>query len=81
MPIRPFLAGQPFDPDAINNMSCALESVCEELGLRSIIDDAATRIVARRVIEYAQRGVRDADTLRAMVLKEFKVDDQKFQKL
>jgi hypothetical protein len=29
MPIRPFLAGQPFDPETIDAMSSALKSVCE----------------------------------------------------
>ncbi len=72
MPIRPFLAGQPFDPDTITNMSRVLESVCEVLGL-SLKDDPATRFVAEKIIELAQRGVRDPDVLCAMVLTEFDV--------
>ncbi len=72
MPIRPFLSGQPFEPGTITNMSSALESACEALGL-SLVDDPATRFVAERIIEYAQRGVRDVASLRAMVLKEFDV--------
>ena len=71
MPVRPFLAGQPFDPETIREMSLALESVCETLALR-LRDDANTRLVASKVIELAQRGVRDAPTLTAMALKEFK---------
>jgi hypothetical protein len=31
-----------------------------------------TRLVASKIIELAQRGVRDAPTLSAMTLKEFK---------
>jgi hypothetical protein len=38
------------------------------------VDDAATRLVARKIIELTQRGVRDATTLRAMTLKEFKYE-------
>lgn len=72
MPIRPFLAGQPFDPETIDAMSRALKSVCEELGLISVVDDPATRTVAKNIIECAQRGIHDADTLRAIVLDELK---------
>ena len=42
MPIRPFLASEPFDPEIIAMMSAALESVCKALGL-NIVDDPATR--------------------------------------
>jgi hypothetical protein len=71
MPIRPFLAGQAFQPEIIRQMSLALESVCEKLDL-NLTDDPATRLVAKKIIELAQRGVRDATTLGAMTLKEFK---------
>jgi hypothetical protein len=73
MSIRPFLPGQPFDPETIDKMSAALQSVCDTLSLK-MVDDAATRLVARKIIELAQRGVRDAATLRAMTLKEFKYE-------
>jgi len=49
VPIRPFLAGRPFDPEEIGDMSSALEAVCEALQLR-MIDDAATRLVAERAV-------------------------------
>lgn len=71
MPIRPFLAGQPFDPDLIQEMSSALERVCGKLEIR-LTDDPSTRLVASKIIELAQRGVRDEPTLTAMTLKEFK---------
>jgi hypothetical protein len=70
MPIRPFLAGKPFEPEIIREMSLALETVCEKLQLK-LTDDPATRLVASKIIELAQRGVRDAATLSAMTLKEF----------
>jgi hypothetical protein len=52
-------------------MSLALESVCSTLGLK-IIDDAATRLVAEKIIELSQHGVHGAATLHAMAVKEFK---------
>ena len=54
-------SGQAFEPEAIRDMSLALESVCETLGLR-IADDPVTRLVAAEIIELAQRGVRDVAT-------------------
>jgi hypothetical protein len=71
MPIRPFLAGEPFDPEIIAKMSAALESVCDALGLK-LVDDPATRLVAEKIIALVQRGVRDAGTLSATTLKELK---------
>jgi hypothetical protein len=61
------------DPETIAKMSAALESVCETLSLK-MVDDAATRLVARKIIELTQRGVRDAAALRAMTLNEFKYE-------
>jgi hypothetical protein len=71
MPIRPYLAGLAFEPESIREMSLALENVCEKLELR-LTDDPATRLVASTIIELTQRGLRDAPTLTAMTLKEFK---------
>jgi hypothetical protein len=73
MPIRPFLIGAAFEPEAIRNMSVAFESVCAELGL-SDKDDPATRLVASKIIEFAQSGVLDAARLRSMTCKEFKLE-------
>ena len=73
MSIRPFLSGQAFDPETIDKMSAALQSVCDTLSLK-MVDDAATRLVARKIIELTQRGVRDAAALRVMTLKEFKYE-------
>jgi hypothetical protein len=71
MPIRPFLVGEPFDPEIIAKMSAALESVCDALGLK-LVDDPATRLVAEKIIALVQRGIRDAGTLSATTLKELK---------
>jgi hypothetical protein len=69
MPIRPFLAGQAFEPDVIREMSHALETVCGKLNLL-LTDDPAIRLIASKIIELAQRGVRDAPRLSDMALKE-----------
>ena len=71
MPIRPYLDGHAFDPETIRDMSLALENVCEALGL-TLRDDPVTRLVAEKIVELTQRGVRDVATLRAMTLEEFK---------
>ena len=69
MPIRPFLAGQPFEPELIRRMSLALETVC---GKMELADNPATRVVASKIIGLAQRGVRDAPRISEMTLKELK---------
>jgi hypothetical protein len=70
-PITPYLASQAFEPEVIRKMSLPLETVCESLRLR-LTGDPNTRLVASKIIELAQRGVRDAPTLTAMTLKKFK---------
>jgi hypothetical protein len=74
MPIRRFLSGRAFDPETIQEMSLALEKVCDALRLK-LIDDAATRLVATKIIELAERGIRDADKLTSMTLKELKPNE------
>jgi hypothetical protein len=51
-------------------MSIALERVCTALGL-TMHDDPATRLVATKIIETAQRGITDPSTIAQLVLKEF----------
>ncbi len=74
MPIRPFLAGQAFEPEIIQQMSTAFASACKALQLE-LRDDPATRLVARTIIELAERGLRDAQELLDMTLREFRADD------
>lgn len=70
MPIRRFLAGQAFQPELIQQMSNAFVRACEALRLE-LVDDPATRMVARTIIELAERGLKDEETLLAMTLQEF----------
>jgi hypothetical protein len=71
MPIRGYLSGQAFEPEVVRQMSLALETVCRKFGMR-LTEDPSTRVVALKIIELAQRGVRDAPTLSEMTLKELK---------
>ena len=75
MTITPYLAHQAFEPETIETMSAAFVAVCEALHLK-VGDDPATRIVAEKVIELAQRGIRDPDMLRTMMLKELDLSDE-----
>ena len=75
MPITPFLAGQAFDPEAIENMSAAFVAACDALRLK-VGDDPATRFVAEKVIEFAQRGIRDPNMLCKLTVKEFDLPDE-----
>ena len=70
MPITPFLAGQAFEPETIQDMSKVFVAVCEALNLK-VGDDPVTRLVAQKIVELAQRGVRDVATLQSMTLQEF----------
>jgi hypothetical protein len=73
VPIQPFLVGQPFEPELIDQMSAALVRACEALDLH-VMDDPATRLVAQTIIDFAQRGFRDADSLLDMTLQVFGID-------
>jgi hypothetical protein len=75
VPIRRFLAGQAFEPELIQQMSTAFVGACEALRLEPT-DDPATRLVARTIIEFAERGVRDAEALLEMTLREFGIDEK-----
>jgi hypothetical protein len=67
MIIRPFLSGRAFDPEMVEGMSAALKGVCETLSLE-LVDGPETRMVAQKIIELAQRGVRDVATLTTMAV-------------
>jgi hypothetical protein len=63
--------GQAFEPEVVRQMSLALETVCGKFGMK-LADEPATRVVALKIIDLAERGVRDAATLTEMALKELK---------
>lgn len=57
-----------FGPDEIQLMSSAFEGALRALELKDR-SDPITQTVAGKIIELAQRGVRDADTLLKMMPK------------
>jgi hypothetical protein len=56
-----------FGPEVIAIMSRAYQGVLSDLGLADQ-EDSITLLVARRIIELAAEGERDADRLRATTL-------------
>ena len=74
MPITPYFAHQAFEPEVIEAMSAAFVAACDALHLK-VGDDPTTRVVAEKVINLAQRGIRDPIMLRTMTLKEFGSND------
>ena len=73
-PIIPFLRSQAFDPETVEAMGKALVDTCASLGL-SNRNDAMT-IVAEKIIELAQRGIKNPTALRFAVMKDFRSDPQ-----
>jgi hypothetical protein len=74
-PIIPFLRAQAFDPETVEAMGKALVATCESLGL-SDRNDAMTRLVAEKIIELAQRGIKNPTALHFAAMKDFRSDPQ-----
>jgi hypothetical protein len=68
MPIQKLLQQHAFEPEEIKVLSSTFEEALLELGL---VDrtDPATQLVAKRIIELAQRGERDPIRLREGAVK------------
>jgi hypothetical protein len=66
VPITPFLRGQAFEPELIEAMSAAFTDRAEPI----------TELVARQIIEFAERGVRTQTALYFMAVAEFKANPQ-----
>jgi hypothetical protein len=75
MPILPYLEGRAFDSEMIRIMGGAFENVARELGLADK-NDRLAKIVARTVIDMAERGFHEPQALTAAVLKEFQPRSQ-----
>lgn len=70
VPIRPFLDGEAFNPEAIESMGRALADACLALGLKDR-EDAITKILAMRIIDLAREGAHEPEVLKAAALKGF----------
>jgi hypothetical protein len=68
MSITPFLRYEVFDPEEINIMAAAFQDACTALGLAGHTD-AATEIIASRIIELARRGGRTRTVLYQEAIK------------
>ena len=66
MSIYPLFRGLPFDPDHIELMSSAFEDVSRELRLAQR-EDPFRDMIAKAIIECAQRGIRDPAEMRKCV--------------
>jgi hypothetical protein len=75
MPITPFLRGQAFDPEMVEAMGTAYVTTCEALGLVDR-DDPIAKLVAEKIIEFAQRGLRNSLALHVAALQELKSSGQ-----
>jgi hypothetical protein len=71
VPLYRLLQNSAFEPAAIEAMSAAFEDVCRDLGLAERTDPLRD-LVAKKVIEFAQRGERDPARLRDLTLAAFK---------
>jgi hypothetical protein len=69
VPITPFLRGQAFDPELVNAMGAALSKTCEALGLTERSD---ATLVAEKIIELAERGLRNPTAIHRMAITELK---------
>jgi hypothetical protein len=69
MPITPFLDGQTFDPETTRIMGVAYEMA--RIALRLTERDALAQTIAKRIVELAKVGERNADLLCERVLQEF----------
>jgi hypothetical protein len=71
MPIHRVLSNAAFDPEAVKALTTAYEDVCATLHLPDC-KDPRKEAVAKKIIEYAQRGERDPIRLRDSVVQDFR---------
>jgi len=68
MAIYRLFKNQPFEPEALSTMARTHAEVCRMLGVNDR-DPRETSVVAKTVVEFAQRGARDPVRLRDCVLQ------------
>ena len=73
MAVYRLFKNEAFEPEAIVTMTRAYAEVCRTLGVgdrdRAQADMIDKNLIAKKVIEYAQRGARDPIRLRDCVLQ------------
>jgi hypothetical protein len=73
MAIYRLLQNSPLGPEEIAVLTDAYERTLRKLGLVDR-NDPITELIAKKVIEMAQRGVREAQQLSDMTIKELGVE-------
>jgi hypothetical protein len=68
MPFTKYMA----DPEHIELMRTAFQTVCDKLGLSCKVDDPMTEIIVTRIVALSKEGERDADELARRVLTGLK---------
>lgn len=66
--IVPFLIGKPFAPEMVAELSKAFDRACSELMVRP--SDSKAEVIARKIIELAQRGLSDSTDLLCTAIQE-----------
>lgn len=69
MPVTPFLKGQAFDPELVEAMGAAFVSTCDALGLTDRTDPITAQ-VAEKIIELAERGLRNPTAMQLMAIEK-----------
>ncbi|MGA2995816.1 hypothetical protein [Bradyrhizobium sp.] len=69
MTIRRILQNTPMEPEDIRRLVTAYEQTLRALSLKNR-DDQITRLVAEKVIEVAQTGIRDPAQISERVIRE-----------
>ena len=73
MPIYHLLEREAFEPEDVALMSVVFEELLETLGLADRREDPVATLVAQKVIELAQTGVRDPIRLKQLTLESFRL--------
>jgi hypothetical protein len=71
MPIYRLLERKAFQPEEVAVMSSVFEDLLQTLGLLDRREDPVATLVAQKVIELAQTGVRDPIRLKQLTLEAF----------
>jgi hypothetical protein len=70
MPIRVLLAKTNLPPDEIERLNTAFEKALRSVHVVDRKDDPLGQIVAKKIIEIGETGVRDAAEIADMVVKQ-----------
>jgi hypothetical protein len=74
MPIYRLLQNMPMGPEEISRLTAAYEQALKDIGLVDR-DDPIAEMVAKKVIEIAQTGLRDPADIAARVVMELSTPD------